>query len=315
MRLGLLLLCLTCACRDLSDDAGDTPDAAVAAAADASLRDAPPGAADARPADARLVDATPGAPTVPAIGRAATIDILCWNIRQFPSTGTTVQSVAAVLTALDVDVVAVAEIREDAAWADLLSRLPDWQGFLGKGDGYIKMGLLWRPARVNVGGVTTLFDGDYDFPRPPIVATVTHGAASMTLINVHLKAGRNAGDAERRANSNDKLQAYLSGRGNSESLICGDFNEDLDNNYAAEVYAPWLAAPQTYRILTSSLDHAGTATYLPGRIMFDQMISTASLDGELGSEKPFIPALDKQFKDYEDELSDHLPVAIRVDLH
>lgn len=261
------------------------------------------------------IDAGQTGGIVQAIGKPATIDVLCWNVRQFPSAATTVETLAAVLPALDVDVVAFMEIADDTAFANLKDKLPGWQTYLGKGDGYTKLALAWRSDRVMVTGATTIFDSDYDFPRPPIVATVSHGAGSMTLVAVHLKAGRATEDAARRENANTKLAGWVAGRGNGPTLLCGDFNEDQDNGYAAKVYASWLAAPQTYHMLTAPLDHGGTATYLPGRIMFDQMISTVSLDAQLGSERPFVPAIDAEIGDYQGILSDHLPVALRLDLH
>ncbi len=332
MRLALLLLILGCACERPYDDDDDDdvdpplPDAAVVLEPDAAVGtpDARPGTPDARPGtpDARpgTPDARPGTPDatpspVVAIGRAATVDVVCWNVRQFPATSGTVQALASAILALDVDVVALAEIDDDASFEELIDLLPGWQGFLGDGDGYIKMALVWRTAGVTVTGLGNIFDFDFDFPRAPLVATLARGSDSVTLINVHLKAGRNPEDATRRRNANTKLAGWIGERGNPDTLLCGDFNEDQNNAYAPDVYGAYLAAPQIYRMLTRTLDLAGSYTYLPGRIMFDQMISTVALDAELGGEVPFIPRLDQQIPDYEDTISDHLPVAIRLDLH
>jgi hypothetical protein len=257
----------------------------------------------------------PGAPqVVPPIGRAGTVDILCWNVRQFPATPATPRAVADLLRSLDIDVAAVMEIDDDDAFGELLGLLPGWEGFLGGGDGYTRLALLWRPAEVTVSGLATIFAFDHDFPRPPLVATVARGGVAMTLVALHLKAGRTEADALRRQNANTKLVGWLRGRGDPRALLCGDFNEDMDNQRAPEVYGAYLAAPQTYRLLTAPLDHSGASTFLPSGAMLDHMISTAALDGALAGEAPFIPPLDRQFPRYEEIVSDHLPVALRLEL-
>ena len=308
MRRWLLLgLLAAVACReamavDDETDAGPTsPDARVRAP-------------DARGADARpAVDAAPSGVT--AIGKPDRVDVLCWNVRQFPATPSTPSMLAAMIQDLQVDVVALFEIDDDAAFDQLVELLPGWGGYLGEGDGFIKGALVWRESEVSVGGLTNLFPGDYDFPREPIAATVTKGSDSLQLITVHLKAGRYPEDAARRENANGKLVDWLAARGNPKAIVCGDFNEDLDNAYAPDVYAAWLAAPESYTILTAPLDHAGAETYIPANsVMFDQIIATSALAPELEGESAFIPPLDRMVSSYEAMISDHLPVAIRVDL-
>ena len=49
--------------------------------------------------------------------------------------------------------------------------------------------------------------------------------------------------------------------------------------------------------------------------MFDQMIATSALSAELTGEAAFIPPLDRQVSSYLTNISDHLPVAVRIDLH
>jgi len=309
MRLLFLLACLaTSACREATalDDEID------AGRLDAPNPDARVRAPDARPGQG--VDAAPSG--VSAIGRPDRVDVVCWNVRQYPATPSTPAALAQMILDLQVDVVALFEIDDDAAFQQLVDLLPGWGGYLGEGDGYIKGALVWRESEVSVTGLQNLFPSDYDFPREPIAATVTKGSDSMTLITVHLKAGRYAEDAQRRENSNGKLVDWLATRGNPKALVCGDFNEDLDNGYAPDVYAAWLAQPETYNILTASLDHGGAETYLPGNsVMFDQMIATSALSAELTGEAAFIPPLDRQVSSYLTNISDHLPVAVRIDLH
>jgi endonuclease/exonuclease/phosphatase family metal-dependent hydrolase len=273
---------------------------------------------DAPDAAARMPDARPAA-TVPsgasAIGRADRVDLLCWNVRQFPATPSTPAALARLIQDLAVDVVALFEIDDDLAFRALLDLLPGWSGYLGDGDGYIKGALVWKTSEVTVAAPENLFDGDFDFPRPPIATTVTRGSDSMTLVTVHLKAGRNPEDAARRAGANDQLVAWLAARGNPKAIVCGDFNEDLDNAYAPDVYAAWLASPETYRFLTAELDRGGAETFIPAtRVMFDHILATAALDEQLAGEAAFIPPLDREVAGYEDLISDHLPVAIRIDL-
>jgi len=313
-----LLSCALAACstEGFPDDQTDPPDAGVRY--DAKVFDARP--ADAPPADA----GPPNTGVVPVIGTATTLDVGCWNVENFPMTPSSAKAVADLIASMDLDVVAVVEMNDPAAFQAVLGHLPGWSGVLGGGNHGAgsngippqRLGYLWKNASASLTATKTLFDADgVAFPRPPFQATVTVGAKTFTMIVVHLKAGIDANDQSRRQQANIALEAYartLTGG----VMLCGDFNQNVYEQPDAgtgSVYSPWLSDPARYRFLTMAPEAAGLYSYLNfGGNMLDHMITTSGLDSLVAGQTPILPRLDQQYSSYESLVSDHLPVIVRL---
>ena len=200
---------------------------------------------------------------MPAVGSATTLDVACWNIENFPATSRTPAYVADLITSLDLDVIVVEEIASLAAWRELLDRLPAYDAVLSTHaytpTSYQKIGLIYRAGLVSVGAPELLFVTDtYGFPRPPFRVPVTVGALTVDVIGVHLKAGADAADADRRAAAARTLDTYLrghlAGAGDPEFVVLGDYNEALTDG--SQVLAP-LLAPDAYRMRTAAVASGG----------------------------------------------------------
>lgn len=295
------------------------PDAGSPVVDDAGV----PGDADAGPVDTGYPP--PRADLVARVGTALTLDIATWNIENFPQSATTPEVVADLITSLDLDVVAVQEIRSVDAFNEVADRLPKHKGVLSAhtyGDGtYQKVGFLYREDLVSLTGVTAILQGSgYELPRPPLQGTLTilGSDVDLTIITVHLKAGLGSEDVARRAASiellADHVKGLVDGPADDEVLVLGDFNETVDNTFGRDVLSPILN-DDTFRFRTEALANAGTATYLPADVMLDHIVSTAALDDELeGGLGPVVPDLEAQLPTYRGNVSDHLPVIISMPL-
>jgi len=259
---------------------------------------------------------------VAQVGSDTTLDIGCWNIEQFPKQSTTAAALADLIASMDLDVVAVEEINDEAAFNQVIARLPGWKGALGEGNhgagGQIppqRVGFFWKESVAQLTETKALFTtSSYEFPRPPFQATVTAGAKTFTLIAVHLKAGIAAEDQERRRLAHVTLEGYMRNLPNPV-LLCGDFNQEIYGEPDAgtgTIYAPYLADSARYRMLSAPLDRSGAITFLDYSNMLDQMIATSGLDPMVASEAPVIPQLDDQYSAYHTVVSDHLPLVIRL---
>lgn len=262
----------------------------------------------------------PNGGVVPAIGSAATLDVACWNIENFPAGPVTAGIVADLITSLELDLIVVEEIASDAAWAELLARLPEHDGVLSTHrytpTSYQKIGLIYRTAMVTVGTPELLFVTDsYAFPRPPFRVPVTVGALTLDVIGVHLKAGGAPDDAARRAAAARTFDAYLRGQlagaGDDEIIVLGDYNETVTTVAGAEVLAPLLAT-DVYRLRSQAIASAGGASFIPSGRVIDHILTTVGLDDEAGAADAIIPRLDVQYPRYESLVSDHLPVVLSI---
>ena len=150
------------------------------------------------------------------IGSASTFDIGAWNIRNFPRSGTTVATVADVITSLDLDLIALEEMEDEDSFNELLARLPEHEGILSTdtySDGtYQKLAFVYRCGRLTPTSTALIFTGDgFNFPRPPLQVQFRYddgdSAFDFTAIAVHLKAQGDPDSVERRRESFISLEA------------------------------------------------------------------------------------------------------------
>lgn len=275
--------------------------------------------------DAVVVDGypPPQSGVVPAIGSAATLDLACWNIENFPQVVQTPSDVADLITSLDLDVVVVEEIASEDAWAELLARLPRYAGVLSThrytATSYQKIGIIYRVETVSIDQVELLFQTDGNaFPRPPLRAHLhfadgVHAPVDLELVGLHLKAGVAPEDIARRQAAIVALDAWQRGRADIGTIFLGDWNQELDTHDGPTVWAPITGAPDVYTIRTQAASMAGEATYLPARSMIDHIVSTAAAAPVLGTPTTIVPRLDTAYNPYP-QVSDHLPVVLTIPL-
>ena len=273
-------------------------------------------APDAAPTDGGL-----NPDLVPPVGSDATLDVATWNLEWFPKADRTVAVVADLVASLELDLIVFEEIASVAAWDELVARLPGYQGVLSTHrytpTSYQKIGLLYRADVVTASMEELLFTGDsWAHPRPPLRVRVVAGELTFDVIGVHLKAGGDDSDRDRRAGAVRDLDAYLraqvDGGGEDEIVLLGDFNATLDpaRDDLAEVWPPLTGAPDRYAVRTTGLHAADEASFIPSGVLLDHIVTTAGLDAEVGAAAAVIPDLDGQLPRYEPDVSDHLPVVL-----
>lgn len=262
----------------------------------------------------------PRTDVVAPIGGPDTLEIATWNLENFPAASHTPSLVADLISSLDLDVVVVQEIADEAAWDELLLRLRDHEGILsthryGPND-YQKVGLIYRSALVTAGPPSLLFPSDaFAFPRPALAVTVEIDGRSIEVIGVHLKAGREPADADRRRAAVQELDAYLraqiDGGGEDEVVVLGDYNERVTSPDDRAVLAPLLDAPDRYTVRTEPGALAGGITYLGfGGSWIDHITTSHALDVAWAGARVEQPRLDQTVRSYRSYVSDHLPAIL-----
>jgi endonuclease/exonuclease/phosphatase family metal-dependent hydrolase len=277
---------------------------------------------DAGPdADPLMPYPPPRSDLVPPVGSESTLELATWNIENFPaSLSLTPSIVADVITSLDLDVIVVEEIASDAAWDELLLRLREHDGILSTHqytpDSYQKIGIIYRSSLVTAGPPSLLFTTDESsFPRPPLSVTITVDDATIEVIGVHLKAGREFQDAQRRTDAvvalDARLRTQVDGGGEAEIVLLGDYNERVLSESDRAVLAPLLTAPDRYTVRTEPLALSGGTSFLGfGGTFIDHITTTAALDARWSTARVEVPPLHVTVPSYQAIVSDHLPVVL-----
>ncbi len=247
-----------------------------------------------------------------------------WNIENFPKGVSTPKVVADLIASLDIDMVALQEVQDQAAFEEVVARLRGYDGLVSShtySDGsYQKVGYVYRTSLLTVGGAFLLFDDSgYEFPRPALkvdVTVKTDPLVSFTALALHLKAGGGFQDRSRREDAVVLLEEFLrsavDGAGNDNIAVIGDFNDTLGSGSA--VFSPLTGNSDRYTVHTTGNDAAGEVSFVPSSVLLDHIVTTSQFDDQFATGNTIIPRLDMQMDGYERQVSDHLPVILRLPL-
>jgi len=264
-------------------------------------------------------------PTPPSFvqpqGEVETFELATWNIENFPQENSTVELVSKIIAALDIDLFAIQEISDTSAFRDLMDLLPGYDGFFS-GDsyswGYQKTGIIYKRSIVSVSQIEQLFEDDwYAFTRPPLkahmVAQRNGRRFDFVLIVMHLKAGGDNDDFDRRRQAAEKLKAYLDNQlataEEKDYIVAGDWNDEIDDPPEDNAFTVFVDDSLNYRFLTAALaGQVSSASYPRYGTLIDHILISQDAFSEYQGGQVKTLRLDQELANYLDEVSDHRPV-------
>jgi exonuclease III len=290
--------------------------AAGPAPGDAGVTDAPDGKTDRPPPDAAR-DA--GARLMWPVDEVDGFRVASWNLEAFPLAPSTIDRVVPLVEAERFDLIGVQEITDPEPFEALADALEGYAHVVSFDRGFIRVGFLYRPDRVEVTDIDRLFTADnWAFPRAPLKANIRvfdetgETVFDFIFVVVHLKAQIDAESRSRRALAMERLEAWMSEQlatGDEQDIVVvGDFNDALTDAPAENVFAPVLDRPEQYRFLSMEAEHRGEYSYIPFRVMIDHVLVTTDALDEYGAGATYAWAIDEEDNAYRREISDHRPV-------
>jgi len=143
------------------------------------------------PSDTLSIDPTQNMwPNIPMENQWDEIEVMTWNIKEFPISNNTINYVNEIITDILPDVIAFQEINNSSAFNTLANSIPAYE-FISTGSG---LALAARSDVVEITSWSTLFNGaGYEFAwRYPLLVEFNWlcgaNATSLQIINIHLKA-------------------------------------------------------------------------------------------------------------------------------
>ncbi len=256
-------------------------------------------------------------------GEEETLEIVTWNIKNFPLAGqATVGEVRQIIMGLDVDLFAIQEISDTMAFQQLLRDLEEYDGLYSSDiyywGGYQKTGVIYKEGLISIENVGQIFTNDRNaFPRPPLEMTVVAQKDGkifdFRLIVIHLKAGTDSVDLSRRQEAAQKLKGYIDSQVASSAekdfVVAGDWNDRIDDPSGENAFTVFIEDSLNYRFLTSPLTkNPHLASYPRYSSLIDHILISRDAFDEYTGGKTTTLRIDDEMLNYLQEVSDHRPV-------
>ena len=174
-----------------------------------------------------------------SFGSSSTLDIITWNVENFPKSNQTVDYMYDIISDINVDVIALQEIENQQSFDALINQLPNgWYGYRAENTDWGELSYLINTNNVTITHFpyTILDTYDHWFAyRPPYVVKISYNNEEFILINVHYKCcgdgilDNNYWDEEyRRLQASYYLKDYIDNNFSDDNVIVlGDFNDDI----------------------------------------------------------------------------------------
>ncbi|TMU50686.1 trypsin-like peptidase domain-containing protein [Flagellimonas algicola] len=262
-------------------------------------------------------------------------DVGCWNIEHFNKhvSRSRIMDVADVLEQMSLDAIGLSEVEKpamDRLITEINSRGFRYDYVLRDTRGSQDLAVLYDSdttevtRRKDIADRNTASlrartsDNKTAFPRFPIFTQckVKHGedgVVEFIMIVVHLKAFGDEQSRRRRKLAAEKLAVIIEDIREHENLpvvLCGDFNEKLDNDVLNAVSdTPDLFALTADDAQTDAISYVGNRH----RSLIDHIIVSRDLDlGDISDDDAAIVRLDRSISDFAQDISDHVPIVFRM---
>ena len=267
-------------------------------------------------------------------GTDSTLDIMTWNIEWFPKYGqTTADSVAVILEALEMDIIACQESDDSVAFKNMLSQFPSYQTFI-QSSNYPGLAFIYNSNTISLNNAYEIYASfPYwsAFPRAPQVLDITYDNQTFILINNHLKCCGDGyldldddGDEEnRRLQASLLLENYIQTNfPTSNVILLGDLNDEITDAPHNNVFQPFLNAPNNYQFADDLIANTSPSnwTYPAWPSQLDHILISNELFDDFNTNGSAIQTiriddyLNNGLSSYDAIISDHRPLALKLNI-
>ena len=268
-----------------------------------------------------------------SFGTDQTFEVVTWNIEQFPKSGVaTMDSVKIIIESLDVDVLALQEIKDTNAFKSVMANLPDYGVFFGNNQ-YINLTYVYKKATVNIQNYYAIYtSSNYSsfFPRKPKVLELTFNGEEFIIINNHLKccgdgtllAGNASDEENRRYQAMILLKNYIDTNfPNKNVIVTGDLNDVLTDSDFNNVFQTLIDDDDNYLFADMAIANGAgfNWSYPSWPSHLDHILITNELFDEFNKNTTVVETIlidnymQGGFSAYDSKVSDHRPVGLKFE--
>ncbi len=267
-----------------------------------------------------------------SFGSDSTFDIMTWNLEWFPTNGqATVDSVINIIEALDMDIIAIQEIDNEALFAQLLDGLEGYEGHY-QVSSYLEVGYIYKSATIQLDTIYEIYNtSTYNrpFPRKPLLMDFEFMGEEMVVINSHLKCCGNGymdlndpwDEETRRYDACNLLSTFVEENyPETKVILVGDFNDLIQESGSSNVFEVFINDSSSYKIVDMEIAEGPQSnwSYPSWPSHLDHIIITNELFEVMEDENSYVQTIlieDNMtggFTSYENYISDHRPVALKL---
>lgn len=260
-------------------------------------------------------------------GESGTFEVATWNLEGFPKDGKkTVDSVATVIRSIGIDLYGLQEIDSKSYFDDLVDQLTGYDGHYESGG----LSYIYNSQEVELTDIYEIYTSNSrEFPRSPLVMELTTRNEDFVIINNHLKCcgdgtldeGDSWDEENRRLDANDLLKDYIEANfDNKRVIVLGDYNDVLSDNNSNNVFQNFINDSDNFLFADTDIADGSSSGWSfpnwPSHI--DHIMITNELFDEFNNQNSSIEVvkidknMDGGFSEYDDVISDHRPVAIKI---
>ncbi len=269
-----------------------------------------------------------------SFGEDITLEVMTWNIQNFPKHEKTIEYVTNVINAIDADIIGLQEIQSDSAFVVLLKNLqaqdPEdgWNGFRANTNEWeMNLAYLYKSSVIKVDSIYQIYPDDekyhQPFPRKPLVLEFSCFDQKFFVINNHLTALPGEKNIVRRIDACRLLDEYIDEFLPQENVILlGDLNDQLTDAEEENAFTVFLDDEQNYYFADWEIAADSTANwsypYWKYRSHLDHILISNELFDEFEKEGSNIKTItiDKFMEGGNDAMykyiTDHRPVVLKL---
>ena len=261
------------------------------------------------------------------------LEICTWNIEWFPGSGSfTVNYVSDILEGMHMDLYAIQEIDDTTAFKNMVNQLEDYDYIMM--DGWFGgLVYVYNTQTIEVLDAYEIFSSSQywqPLPRSPLVLRFLFQGEEVYAINNHFKCcgdnyinWSNDNDEEmRRLMASTLIEEYMSEELEGKRVILlGDLNDMIDEIAETNVFTPFLNDPEKYRFADQeiALGSSSDWSYPTWPSHLDHIMITDEMFSDFASATTLVETIKVEnemggWNQYEDYVSDHRPVAMRIAL-
>ena len=252
-----------------------------------------------------------------SVDNPESIEIVTWNIQNFPKSGETIDRLQAVLDSLHADIYCFQEIENTSSLLRIFRNLPDYDVAVSTETYLMHLVIAWQKEEFTELEIEDMFTNySYYFAsRPPIRVKFRWNREdslfTFNVLSLHMKAMGDQTSRDRRRNASNVISQYLRNEDRTKSpwILAGDWNDDLTTGSGQYSFGPLLDYPEEFMFVTQELAADPNFASYPGWPSFiDNIMVTKALFEAYEKSTVTTLLLDKTFSDYFQVLSDHRPV-------